>query len=998
MLYRNLSSLKSKVNEQIAAGELDKALDLISSFVEEVISNPRSAGNVLSSVALDTLCQKIGAQVLEVENYLFPTEEGKETQLVVYIATELSNEGGHSAVIEDLIKAQPDKSHLIMITGNLPNAKRAFIATRFRPLVEIEWAPQSGTLDRLKWLQQQLVEKRPSQVFLFNHHHDAVAVAAVQPSLVSQLFFYHHADYQLCLGLHLPHARHIDFYAGSFYRCRHQLGITNNIFLPLVAEDFGERPSQLGFMGDGHLRTCTSGRVQKFEQPYLYKYVEEVPKIIEATGGVHIHIGYLSESGFATIKRGLQERGIDSERFTYIPWVKSIWRAMQEYRIDVYLNSFPYGGGRTMIEVMGSGTPAVVHDNYQSRIFSDIDIAYPEAFCWRTTDELYSYLRSLTPENLAAQALLSRKYYELYHANSLLKPRLTDILLEKDICSPPPLRHYVRDDLQVFLEESVASGNLGESFDKTITMEFTDIIEALYEIFEHSEFFADPVKVSKFLYLITSSQQTQNQLQQLRSVLQQNLAEQEQVKTQLSQTETNLSISQNELQETQEQLKKSQIQRQETQEQLKQSQAQQEQTEILLELVQAQLHETETVLEQFQNQLHENQQELERSEFQHHQAQRELGSYQSQLYQTQEELKQSRSQFQETQDQLKMTKSQLEQAESLLEEFQAQQHEVDTVLEQFQAQLQEDREKLGQSQIQQHQTQEELKQSQSQFLQTQEELKQSQNQFLQTQEELKQSQNQFLQTQEELKQSQSQFLQTQEELTATQAQLHQSEALLAEFQAQQHEVDIVLKQFQAQLQEGRKELEQSHSQLHQMRTNFKRSQSQLYQIQRELEQSHAQAFQTQEVLEQSQSQLLKTQEMLEQSHVQLLITQGEVERSRIFQAITREVANGAVKGGADSVVAQKSQTEYALLVWDAWYAYQNGELAKMRFCLQQSLKCTPFSRTETILNWLESFTKFSADKGYEINTESLTSSAEWEQLMRQAVAVKPLVGKRLLAQ
>jgi hypothetical protein len=84
-------------------------------------------------------------------------------------------------------------------------------------------------------------------------------------------------------------------------------------------------------------------------------------------------------------------------------------------------------------------------------------------------------------------------------------------------------------------------------------------------------------------------------------------------------------------------------------------------------------------------------------------------------------------------------------------------------------------------------------------------------------------------------------------------------------------------------------------------------------------------------------------------------------------------------------------------VWDAWYAYQNGDVAKMQKCLQESLKCTPSSQTETIVNWLESFANLSLEKGRQLDTYSLTNLEEWKQLVRQAVAIKPKSYNGILA-
>ena len=86
-------------------------------------------------------------------------------------------------------------------------------------------------------------------------------------------------------------------------------------------------------------------------------------------------------------------------------------------------------------------------------------------------------------------------------------------------------------------------------------------------------------------------------------------------------------------------------------------------------------------------------------------------------------------------------------------------------------------------------------------------------------------------------------------------------------------------------------------------------------------------------------------------------------------------------------------TEYNLLVWDAWYAYHTGAITEMQDILKQSLKCSPFSPTNTVSNWLESFTKFSGDKGQNLNTLALTNLAEWKQLMRLVLTIKPVAVK-----
>ena len=394
---------------------------------------------------------------------------------------------------------------------------------------------------------------------------------------------------------------------------------------------------------------------------------------------------------------------------------------------------------------------------------------------------------------------------------------------------------------------------------------------------------------------------------------------------------------------------------------------------VQLENFQSQLHQTKGELENSQTQLHQIQGELESSQTQLHQTQGEFTYSKSQLHQTQTQLHQTQGELHQTQVEFKRSQSQLHQTQRELENSQTQLHQIQGELENSQTQLHQTQEEfaylksqLHQTQGELHQTQVEFKRSQSQLHQTQGELENSQTQLHQTQTELKRSQSQLDQTQEELEQSYSQVYQSQRELEQSQIQLHQTEALLEQSQTQLHQKQEEWNRLQTQLHQIQEKLEQSQTQQHQMEAKVQQFQMQLHQ--------------TQEQLQQSQTQLHQTQEQLQQSEVQLHQTQGELELSQFQQAL------GNDKDGQD-------QMQYRLLVWEACRAYHNNALTKMHECLQQSLKYTPFSGTQTVNDWLESLAKFSSEKGCEFDTYSLTNSQEWKQLMGRAVRAKPILGR-----
>lgn len=366
---------------------------------------------------------------------------------------------------------------------------------------------------------------------------------------------------------------------------------------------------------------------------------------------------------------------------------------------------------------------------------------------------------------------------------------------------------------------------------------------------------------------------------------------------------------------------------------------------------------------------------------------------------------------------LEQTKRQLKTAESLLDQSQSQLHETETVLAQSQTKLKETETVLAQSQTQLNKTETVLQQSHTQLNQNRHELAEVKKELSQAQFDVMRYQSQLHQTQEELEsyeiqrpdweKVQSQFYEAEVSLSQLSMQLQQTRKGEERLQIQLHQTLKQLEQKTTQLQQDQDALKQATDQVKHLKRDLKRSNSQLYQVQSEFDQSHsqleefslqlqqsqtelieiqtefqqtkldlkqkkAQVHQLQTDLKRSQSQLYELQVELAQSQLQIQQIQ---ERQRLEQTLTNDPQ-------------KHSEIDYNLLIWDAWNAYRNGKLPQMKSHLQKALKLTKTSPSETMLTWLESFSKLSLAQGIELDTPSLTNSEEWQQLMRQMTAKK----------
>jgi hypothetical protein len=456
----SVDAICDRMLRRFKSGDAGAALQGISEFVADVISRESSLARVFSSRNLDMACLKIGDELCGSAG---SDPAADRSDCVVFIVTHLAKTGGHSRVLADLMDAEPTKKYRIL-ASNLFNDLEVEAIKRLYPSqsLVVEVAADTDYGSRVRWLQARLAEIRPRKTYMLIHNIDTVAVAAVQPRLTGELVYYHNCDHSLALGVHIPHALHVDPHAKGFYNCRERERVPSNFMWPLTAPDQGHR-TNLPFLAHGHLTTCTSGGPEKFglsnrreRLSYAYRYEELIPHIIGATGGTHIHIGKLPPEMLSAISHGLKNIDISEERFLHIDYVPSLWQTLLGHKVDVYVGSFPLGGGRASIEAMGAGLPLLIHSNYRSCFLSDANEVYPAALIWDKPGVLFEHIAKLNNmETLRHHSEMARAFYEANHGQSRLRDAVVGANGHDSIAPRRP--SFVGDSLQQYLDENSAS-------------------------------------------------------------------------------------------------------------------------------------------------------------------------------------------------------------------------------------------------------------------------------------------------------------------------------------------------------------------------------------------------------------------------------------------------------------------------------------------------------------------------------------------------------------
>lgn len=449
-MYISIEEISADWNKKIHEHDFNSALNIPIDIVNSIIRERKYDTVLMGSKFLDDLCVKTGEVALK-NIFLNETTERRTKNLI--IATHVENVGGHSQVIRDLAKGFGDDT--VVLVTNLLNVldednKPEVLLGISSLIADKELSPWN----KLLWCQEKVRSLNPDNIILVNHHQDAIAIASiVAASRNSRKYFYHHADFSFCLGIYLDNVFHLDPHNLGFFNCRNNLLIRDNLYIPLTAPSEGKCFRNPDEFGRAQLKTCTSGSAMKFEDSYLYTYEKVIAKTIKISGGIHYHIGHLSDRTIENLKSEMLRQGVDFERWIHIEWVPSIWQFLIDNKIDVYINSFPWGGARATIEAMGAGIPVLNHESYLTRNHCGADIVYPEAMIWRSPEDIENILCNIDSSILKQQSHFSRLHFERYHSEVKLKEGMETVfdLQRSVIC--PEIRPYQPDHLTKFLHD-----------------------------------------------------------------------------------------------------------------------------------------------------------------------------------------------------------------------------------------------------------------------------------------------------------------------------------------------------------------------------------------------------------------------------------------------------------------------------------------------------------------------------------------------------------------
>lgn len=401
----------TQAQDAIASGDWPQALERATSLARtQLKASENKAGLFLEE--LDACCAQL-AQGLAEAMPVTVTPIGFDAPANIYVVTEIYHSGGHSKLIEQMIAARPNERHIVLFTGALQNTRdfgrRAIVEAGGFPIY-----PDAALdhFDCLLWLREKLASLTGQRLFAFHHPEDvlaAVALAEFGGTYGPRAYMMHHADTVASVGVDLPTATHLAIRPEQREKILEQRPDYRVHVLPLVYAPELMKPAfnpdlhmqitaeDRKFLGTGTLNTATCGGMHKFHAKGELSLPNALSRILMTTRGLHYHIGPVSTQMKLEIETALEEAGQALDRLVFVGEVNSVAETLVAQDVDLFLTSFPSGGGLTVVEAAYAGIPIAVYGggaDEVGRYLGGLTHVPADVLVWETLSDLEESLRA----------------------------------------------------------------------------------------------------------------------------------------------------------------------------------------------------------------------------------------------------------------------------------------------------------------------------------------------------------------------------------------------------------------------------------------------------------------------------------------------------------------------------------------------------------------------------------------------------------------------------
>jgi hypothetical protein len=361
----------------------------------------------------------------------------EDRPLMLHFASALYDSGGHTAVIVDYVREFSNFRHLLIV-DDIPHAlgfhaapSSVLAKTRIAQLKELgcEVRLLSGSLqNRLG----ELISAHIQAEILILHHHpwDALPVIAAH-TFSKRVVLELHSDNAMTLGLSSGWDI-VCYRAVTIEFLRKQLPDSRFFLVPLTSFYEG-RASAESVPDEEPFFTVSAvlnpNKVSPFGES---DYFSVIARMTEKLGSVHYHIGYESESFRQSVEETEAKYPGFKQRFI-IQSPSPDLSKMVFARASLYIDSFPVGGGKAIVDALALSRPVVAFPNSFNDLMNNREFSSALGLEFKNADAFIAWVERFKGDEKmrASHHEAGLRYYRDHHSKKAFLKGMQSLLSER---------------------------------------------------------------------------------------------------------------------------------------------------------------------------------------------------------------------------------------------------------------------------------------------------------------------------------------------------------------------------------------------------------------------------------------------------------------------------------------------------------------------------------------------------------------------------------------
>lgn len=417
-----LQSLHSQIRPNIA---LRTAINLSGRLVYRTRKKNYMMINQAFNDAVADVFEKAAAPLLPTTLQQLEPLNGRKKRVCI-LSTQIYDTGGHTRLLEDIVESLKDDVEISLILTDFRQMQQPVSRPQVRwPNIQVLRADGPNLEVNARSAHGLIEQINPDVMINMAHPYDVISFGFMMREQQRKWLYVVHSDHTFSL---IPRPKVADLLVvtepcGSNFKAQSiphiKLPLTSEYEVPLAHEPYSS-PICEGLL------TMSVGPQHKFHTKGSMRYGDLLLARFRAADGDHLHVGDLPDEFMNELNAFLGEHGF-ANRFKCLGFLPSVHSAILELKVDLYIGSYPVGGGKAPVEAMAAGCPISQCDD--GRWGNGEPMVYPEALRWKNMKELEQSIAAIDTQTLIEQRQFSHEFYVKNHSRKLFDDGLKKAVL-----------------------------------------------------------------------------------------------------------------------------------------------------------------------------------------------------------------------------------------------------------------------------------------------------------------------------------------------------------------------------------------------------------------------------------------------------------------------------------------------------------------------------------------------------------------------------------------